>query len=97
MPFGLCNAPATFERLMERVLEGLVWHGVLVYIDDIIVYDSTWAGSLKKLAQVLERLRRANLKLKAKKCFLFCQAIEYLGHEVLGDGVRPLRGKVADL
>ena len=41
MPFGLCNTPATFERLMERVLVGLVWHGALVYINDIIVYDST--------------------------------------------------------
>ena len=97
MPFGLCNAPATFERLMERVLPGLVWHGVLVYIDDIIVYDSTWAGSLMKLAQVLERLRRANLKLNAKKCFLFHQEVEYLGHEVSGAGVRPLSGKIAAL
>ena len=93
----LAYAPATFERLMERVLAGLVWHGVLVYIDDIIVYDSTWAGSLQKLAQVLDRLRRANLKLKAKKCFLFRQEVEYLGHLVSGDGVRPLRGKVAAL
>ena len=76
MPFGLCNAPATFERLMERVLAGLVWHGVLVYIDDIIVYDRTWEGSLEKLARVLDRLRRANLKLKAKKCFLFRQEVE---------------------
>ena len=75
----------------------MVWHGDLEYIDDIIVYDRTWAGSLEKLAQVLERLRRANLKLKAKKCFLFCQEVEYLGHLVSGDGVRPLRGKVAAL
>ena len=82
MPFGLFNAPAMFQRLMERVLTGLVWHGVLVCIDDIIVYDSTWAGSLKKLVQVLERLRLANLKLKAKKCFLFRQEVEYLGHLV---------------
>ena len=76
---------------------GLVWHGVLVYIDDIIVYDRTWEGSLEKLARVLDRLRRANLKLKAKKCFLFRQEVEYLGHLVSGDGVRPLRGKVAAL
>ena len=41
MPFGLCNAPAKFERLMERVLAGLVWHGFLVYIDDIIAFDNT--------------------------------------------------------
>ena len=70
MPFGLCNAPATFERLMERELLGLVWHDVLVYIDDIIAYGSTWKGSLEQLESVFGRLRRANLKLKAVKCFL---------------------------
>ena len=68
MPFGLCNAPATFERLMERVLVGLVWHGVLVYIDDIIAFGSTLEGALERLEQVLVRISRANLKLKAKKC-----------------------------
>ena len=49
MPFGLCNATATFERMMEQVLAGLVWHGVLVYIDDIIAYDSTWLAPLRNL------------------------------------------------
>ena len=52
---------------------------------------------LKELEQVLDRILHANLKLKAKKCFLFRQEVEYLGHEVSGDGVRPLRGKVAAL
>ena len=95
MPFSLCNAPATFECLIVRVLAGLLWHGALVYIDNIIFYDSIWAGSIEKLEQFLVRLRRANLKLKAKKCFLFRQEVEYLGHEVSGAGVRPLRGKIA--
>ena len=94
MPFGLCNSPATFERLMEKVLGGLVWHGVLVYIDDIVAYDTTWKGSLEKLEQVFKRLRRANLKLKAKKCFLFRKEVEYLGHVVCREGIKPLTEKV---
>ena len=49
-----CNAPATFERLMERVLAGLVWHGDLMNSDDIIVNECTWEGSLEKLARVLD-------------------------------------------
>ena len=60
---------------MERVLAGLVWHGVLMNSDDIIVNDCTWEGSLEKLARVLDRLRRAHLKLKAKKHFLFRQEV----------------------
>jgi len=96
-PFGLCNAPATFERLMERVLAGLVWHGVLVYIDDTIAYRSTWKGSLEWLESVFGRLHRANLKLKAAKCFLFRQEVEYLGHVVSGEGVSPMRAKVKAL
>ena len=75
---------------MEKMLVGLVWHGVLVYIDDIIAFDSTWEGALKKLEQFMVRLCHANLKLKAKKCFLFRTEVEYLRHEVSGEGVRPL-------
>ena len=47
MPFGLCNAPATFERLLETVLSGLQWHVCLIYLDDIIVYGSTFRRGLK--------------------------------------------------
>ena len=61
---------------MERVLAGLVWHGVLLMnSDDTIVSDCTWEGSLEKLVRVLDRLRRAHLKLKAKKHFLFRQEV----------------------
>ena len=62
MPFGLCNALATFERLMQRVLAGLVWYRVLVYMDDLIVNNGTWEGALKILEQVMVRLCHANLK-----------------------------------
>ena len=63
---------------------------VLVYFDDIIAFGSTWGGTLERLEQVLVRLCHANLKLKAKKCLLFRKEVEYLGHEVSGEGVRPL-------
>ena len=63
VPFGLCNAPATFSRLMDCVLAGLHWETSLFYLDDIIVFSSTWEEHLARLHQVFERLRHANLKL----------------------------------
>ncbi|XP_022110685.1 uncharacterized protein LOC110990141 [Acanthaster planci] len=87
MPFGLCNAPSTFERLMERVLEGLHWETLLVYLDDVIVFAHTVEEELSRLEAVFVRLREAGLKLKPKKCELFKESVLYLGHVVSGDGV----------
>ena len=70
VPFGLCNAPATFSRLMDRVLAGLHWETCLFYLDDIIVFSSTWEEHLARLREVFERLRHAKLKLGATKCTL---------------------------
>ncbi|KAL5474559.1 hypothetical protein EMCRGX_G026520 [Ephydatia muelleri] len=64
MPFGLCNAPATFQRLMDRVLGGLKWSSCLVYLDDIIIVGTSFSEHLRNLAGVLQRLRQAGLKLK---------------------------------
>ena len=68
MPFGLCNAPATFQRLMEVVLAGMVWQCCFVYIDDVLVSSSTLEEHLGHLGDVFERLRKVNLRLKPKKC-----------------------------
>jgi len=87
MPFGLCNAPATFERLMERVLGQLQWHICLCYIDDVLVYSRTVNQHLTDLAAVLQRLRDAKLKLKPKKCHFFQRRLKFLGHFVSSDGV----------
>ena len=65
VPFGLCNAPATFSRLMDRVLAGLHWETCLFYLNDIIVFSSTWEEHLARLREVFERLRHAKLKLGA--------------------------------
>ena len=71
MPFGLCNAPATFERLIERMLKGLHWKTCLVYRDDIIVIGKTFNKHLKNLGEVLQRITTVGLKLSVKKCALF--------------------------
>lgn len=87
MPFGLCNAPATFQRLMDRVLVGLQWETCLVYLDDIIVLGSDVEQMLQRLGQVFDRLRQANLKLKPAKCCLFRRQVAYLGHIVSANGI----------
>ena len=83
MPFGLCNAPSTFERLMDVVLKGLVGLRCLVYLDDVIVFGEC----CDRLEEVLQRLEGAGLKIKGSKCQLFQPEVEYLGHVVSAEGV----------
>ena len=89
LPFGLCNAPATFSRLMDRTLAGLAWNICLYYLDDIIVFSSTWAEHIERLRAVFERLRRANLKLGAHKCNLAAREVSFLGYKVTPEGLEP--------
>ena len=97
MPFGLCNAPATFCRLMETVLSDIMWSKCLVYLDDIIAFGKSFSQTLCSLKAVFVRLRENRLKLKAKKCELFKNKVDYLGHEVSDKGVRPSPSKVNSL
>ena len=83
MPFGLCNAPATFERLMERVLSGLHWKACLVYLDDIIVVGKTFEENPKNLKQVFQRLLSAGLKLNPKKCSFLQSEVKYMAKVTL--------------
>ena len=87
MPFGLCNAPATFERLMEKVMAGLQWDILLIYLDDIIVFGKSVTEMIERLRVVFARLGQAGLKLKPSKCHLFRQSVAYLGHIVSTEGV----------
>ena len=89
VPFGLCNAPATFSRLMDRVLAGLHWETCLFYLDDIIVFSSTWEEHLARLREVFEKLRHAKLKLGATKCTFAAKEVSYLGHRVTEEGLLP--------
>ncbi|MES9880089.1 MAG: reverse transcriptase domain-containing protein [Sedimenticola sp.] len=87
MSFGLCNAPATFERMMEAVLAGLHWETCLLYIDDIIVFADSFEQHIHRLSEVLTRLENAGLKLSPSKCKLFRKSVGFLGHIVSEDGV----------
>jgi hypothetical protein len=87
MPFGLHNAPSTFQRAMQEVLRGLNWKFVLCYLDDVIIFSSSFEEHLGHLRQVLDRLRIAGLKLQPKKCTFGQREVKYLGHIVGNDGV----------
>ncbi|PIK45899.1 hypothetical protein BSL78_17238 [Apostichopus japonicus] len=88
MPFGLCNAPGTFQRLMQACLGDMFFYSVLCYLDDILVYSSTFSDHLARLQTVFDRLRKFGLKIKLKKCSFFKTKVSYLGHEVSSEGVR---------
>ncbi|GBN43089.1 Retrovirus-related Pol polyprotein from transposon 297 [Araneus ventricosus] len=88
MPFGLCNSPATFERLMETVLRGLTSEACLVYLDDIIIVGRTFQEHLNNIRKVFQRLLKANLKLSPKKCRFFRKEVSDLGHIISADGVK---------
>ena len=87
MPFGLHNAPATFQRAMQEVLRGLNWKFVLCYLDDVIIFSSSFSEHMDHLKQVFDRLRAAGLKLQPKKCTFGQTEVKYLGHIVNKDGV----------
>ena len=95
LPFGLTAAPATFQRLMERVLHGLHWKTLLLYLDDVIVIGDNFNNHLSHLEEVLARFKLAGLKLKPAKCHLFQTKVTYLGHVVSQDGVATDPEKVS--
>ena len=88
MPFGLSNSGSTFQRLMEKVLEGLTMKTCLCYIDDIVVFAETPEQLYARLEEVFHRLNDANLTLKPQKCSFFQESVDFLGFSVSKDGVR---------
>ena len=97
MPFGLCNAPATFERLTEYILSGMQWHEALVYIDDVVVFGKTFAECLGRLREVFLRFREHKLTFKPKKCELFRKEVEFLGHVVSEEGIQCNPNKISSI
>ena len=88
MPFGLCNAGATFERAIENVLGSLRWEKCICYLDDVIIFGSDFQTTLDNLRAVFSRLRSANLKLKPSKCTFFQRQVAFLGHIATESGTR---------
>lgn len=97
MPMGLKNAPATFQRLMNSVLGDLVGTHCLVYLDDIIVFSTSLQEHMISLDKVLERLKGANLRLQKHKCNFMKAEVEFLGHIVTPDGIKPNPEKIEAL
>lgn len=94
LSFGLCNAPATFARLMDKVLADIPRQQCLVYLDDILVHGSSFEAALGSLRQVLERIRAAGLKLHPEKCHFVQREVSFLGHKVGGKGIGTMEEKV---
>ena len=87
MPFGLCNAPATFQALMNDVLRSFLRRFVLVFFDDILIYSASWADHLRHLRAVLTVLQQRRLFVKHSKCAFGVGSISYLGHVITEAGI----------
>ena len=94
LSFGLCNAPATFVRLMDKVLEGVPRQQCLVYLDDILAHGDSFESALASLRLVLGRIKSAGLKLHPEKCHFLQREVSFLGHRVGAEGVGTLQEKV---
>ncbi|XP_039761835.1 uncharacterized protein LOC120634993 [Pararge aegeria] len=89
MPFGLKNAPATFQRLMNTALSGLQGIQCFVYLDDIVIYSYDLDTHMRNLSNIFDRLRKFHLKLQPDKCEFLRREVSYLGHIITDEGVKP--------
>lgn len=94
MPFGLKNAPAVFQRMMNTVLTGLQGLQCFVYLDDIVIYANSIQDHEIKLRNIFERLDKNNLKLQLDKCEFMRKEVAYLGHVITENGVKPNPDKI---
>ena len=95
LPFGLCGAPAIFQRLMDETLGDLLWKTVIVYLDDIIIFTATFEEHLTVLAEVIDLLFDAGLRVSPTKSDFCFSELLYLGHVVSGKTVKPNPKKVS--
>ena len=94
MPFGLTNAPATQQRFIESVLDGLLWKTCFAYIDDILCFSNSFDDHVEHLDKILEKLGDAGLQLQPPKCFFCRNTFEILGFVASADGIKPDPRKV---
>ena len=94
LPFGLTNASASFQRMMEYVLRDLLPAVCLVYIDDVIIHSETKEQHLTNMQSVFQCIRRYNLRLKPSKCLFFQRKLNFLGHTISSDGICADKEKV---
>ncbi|KAK9805131.1 hypothetical protein WJX72_001062 [[Myrmecia] bisecta] len=97
LPFGLSTAPATFQRLLDTVLSGLLNQICFVYLDDIIVFSATFEDHLRDLRKVFTALQQAELKANPKKCELAKREMTHLGHTITDTGIYPDEEKISTI
>lgn len=97
MPFGLKNAPATFQRAMNSILGNLIGTVCYVYLDDIIIFGKNLTEHLENLGKVLEKLALSNLKIQLDKCEFLKRDCEFLGHVVTSEGVKTNPDKIKEI
>ncbi|GES97129.1 retroviral-like aspartic protease 1 [Rhizophagus clarus] len=89
MPFGLRNAPGTFQRIMDKILREYIGNFVEIYVDDIMIYSKNLEEHIEHIEKVLQKLQEYNLVIKLKKCKFYQKKIKFLGHEIGNDGLKP--------
>lgn len=94
MPFGLCNAPSSFQAMINEVLHDLLDQGVIAYIDDILIYSENMRQHVDLVQQVLQRLRDAGLHASIDKSFFHMKEVEYLGYQISEQGISMSKSKV---
>ena len=87
MPFGLCNAPATFQAMMDHLFHNILDKGVVIYLDDILIYAKNMAEQQRLVKEVLKRLDKAGLSINAKKSQWHSPKVEFLGYSISEDGI----------
>ena len=93
MPFGLCNAPGTFQRLMKKLLNPCK-EFTMAYLDDVIIFSKTAEEHSVHLEEVMRCMKAAGLKLRPEKCHFWVQTFDFLGYEITPTGVRPTTEKL---
>ena len=97
MPFGLCNAPATFQRTMNDVFRDLLDDFVIIFLDDILIFSNSLEAHEKHVGEVLKRLRDQGFYAKQSKCSFARTSVEFLGHIVSRDGIHVDPKKVESI
>ena len=88
-PFGLCNAGASYQRMMDITLSGLPTDRVLAYMDDVVIFSKTFEEHLTDIEHLFQRLRSSGVSLKLSKCVFASDKVDFLGFELSPEGIKP--------
>ena len=88
-PYGLCNAGASYQRMIDITLSGLQSDRILAYMDDIVIFSKTFEGHLENLEQIFQRLRSSGISLKLSKCVFASEQVNFLGFSLSREGIKP--------